>query len=232
MTARETTQDAARFARAELRLVVPGQRAPAPAGGTHAVVFAGGGSGHVYVPATRAADAPGPVVVLLHGAGGQAQPTLSLLQPFADQRQLLLLAPQSAGATWDLIQGQLGPDVENIERMLDWAAARFAIDPSRCALGGFSDGASYAISLGLASGDLFGAIVAFSPGFAAAPAVRGKPRLFVSHGTHDDVLPIDRCSRVLVPRLRRLGYDVTYVEFDGPHTVPADIAARALAWWL
>src|SRR5206468_12957999 len=122
-------------------------------------------------------------------------------------------APQSAGGTWDLIEGQLGPDVDNVERMLDWAAARFAIDPRHRAIGGFSDGASYAISLGLANGELFDAVLAFSPGFAAGPAVRGKPRVFVSHGTRDAVLPIDRCSRTLVPRLRRLGYDVTYVEF-------------------
>lgn len=229
MTARETTQ---RFARGELTLVMPAQRAGAPAGGSHAVVFANGGTGHVYVPAARAVDVPGPVVVLLHGAGGRSERTLSLVQPFADQHQLLLLAPQAAGGTWDLIEGDLGPDVENIERMLEWAAARFAIDPRHRAVGGFSDGASYAISLGLANGELFDAVLAFSPGFAAGPAVRGKPRVFVSHGTRDDVLPIDRCSRVLVPRLRRFGYDVTYVEFEGSHTVPPDIAARALSWWL
>jgi len=28
------------------------------------------------------------------------------------------------------------------------------------------------------------------------------------------------------------GYDVTFQEFDGPHGVPADIARRAIEWFL
>ena len=38
------------------------------------------------------------------------------------------------------------------------------------------------------------------------------------------MLPIERCSRRLVPRLEANGYDVTYVEFAGGHEVPRDIA--------
>ena len=60
---------------------------------------------------------------------------------------------------------------------------------------GFSDGASYALSIGLANGDLFGHVLAWSPGFVAPPEFVGRPRVFVSHGTDDRVLPIDRCSR-------------------------------------
>jgi phospholipase/carboxylesterase len=48
----------------------------------------------------------------------------------------------------------------------------------------------------------------------------------------DQVLPIDRCSRRLVPRLRDAGYEVEYVEFDGPHTVPPELVDRALEWLL
>jgi predicted esterase len=53
----------------------------------------------------------------------------------------------------------------------------------------------------------------------------------VAHGTRDAVLPIAACSRRLVPALERGGYDVTYREFDGPHTVPPDVAREALAWF-
>ncbi len=55
---------------------------------------------------------------------------------------------------------------------------------------GFSDGASYALSIGLTNGDLFTHVVAFSPGFASPVTYTGKPPVFVSHGTHDEVLPI------------------------------------------
>ena len=97
---------------------------------------------------------------------------------------------------------------------------------------GFSDGASYALSLGLTNGDLFTHVLAFSPGFMAPRKRRGKPRLFLSHGTRDRVLPIDPCSRRIVPQVRRAGYDVTYREFDGPHTVPDEIAREAVDWFL
>lgn len=81
-------------------------------------------------------------------------------------------------------------------------------------------------------GDLFTHIIAFSPGFMAPPMQVGEPRIYVSHGTGDRVLPIDRCSRRLVPSISRAGYDVRYEEFAGSHTVPANIAAEAVAWFL
>ena len=67
------------------------------------------------------------------------------------------------------------------------------------------------------NGDLFPRVVAFSPGFVVEGTAHGKPRLFISHGTADPILPIDRCSRVIVPALRARGYDVTFREFDGGH---------------
>jgi predicted esterase len=49
----------------------------------------------------------------------------------------------------------------------------------------------------------------------------------VSHGTGDDVLPIDRTSRRIVPVLRDDGYEVDYREFDGGHVVPPEVAREA-----
>jgi len=46
------------------------------------------------------------------------------------------------------------------------------------------------------------------------------------------VLPIDQCSRRIVPMLRRAGYDVRYDEFEGGHTVPPAIASAAVDWLL
>jgi predicted esterase len=109
--------------------------------------------------------------------------------------------------------------------------SRYAIDPAHVAIGGFSDGASYALSLGLTNGDLFTHIIAFSPGFMAPAEYEGKPRIFISHGTRDQVLPIDACSRRIVPQVRGAGYDVEYHEFDGPHTVPPEMTRRAVDWF-
>jgi hypothetical protein len=95
----------------------------------------------------------------------------------------------------------------------------------------FSDGASYALSLGITNGDLFTHVLAFSLGLMAPAGRTGSPRIFVSHGVRDGVLPIDRCSRSIVPELKRGGYDVLYREFDGEHSISLEIALEAIGWF-
>jgi phospholipase/carboxylesterase len=168
---------------------------------------------------------------MLHGAGGDAKESLGYLQKLADARGLVLVAPKSRGPTWDLLLEDFGPDTEALEHALTWVFLRYSVDPARVAIGGFSDGASYALSLGLNNGDLFTHVLAFSPGFAAPTARHGRPRLYVSHGIRDAVLRIDACSRRLVPRLQALGYEVLYREFDGPHTVPGEFTREAVEWF-
>lgn len=66
-----------------------------------------------------------------------------------------------------------------------------------------------------------------------APLIqRGKPKIYLSHGTLDEVLPSDRCSRQLVPQLLENGYAVHYQEFEGPHTVPMALAREAAQWFV
>jgi predicted esterase len=182
-----------------------------------------------YVPAP-ADGRPYRLVLLLHGAGGAPRHGLELLLPGADERRLLLLAPKSTASTWDVILDGFGPDVRRIDRVLEEMLDAYPVDT--ITIGGFSDGASYALSIGLTNGDLFDAVLAFSPGFAAPLLTHGRPRVYVSHGTGDRVLPIDACSRRLVPRLEALGYPIRYEEFDGGHEVPEPITERALAWLL
>ncbi|MFF0903196.1 UNVERIFIED_CONTAM: alpha/beta hydrolase-fold protein [Kocuria sp. CPCC 205316] len=166
----------------------------------------------------------------LHGAGGLPEGSLAVLQKVADQYGAAVLVPVSRSSTWDGIRNDYGPDVDVINRSLDRAFNTVAVDPGRIGIAGFSDGASYALGLGLANGDLFGHILAFSPGFIPPAARWGNPRIVVSHGVTDPVLPIDRTSRRIVPALERTGYDVTYLEFDGGHTIPLDIALKAADW--
>jgi len=157
---------------------------------------------------------------------------LALVRDFADAANLILLAPQSQGSSWDAIRGDFGPDVLAIDRVLEQTFTLYSIDPARLAVGGFSDGASYALSLGMTNGDLFTHVLAFSPGFAKPGKMQGRPYLFFSHGTRDRVLPVERCSRLIVEQARAGGYKVLYLEFDGTHTVPALIAGEAVKWFL
>ncbi len=184
----------------------------------------------LFLPAPGAA--PVPLLVMLHGAGGRPESMLGLaLQP-AQRLGFAVLAPKSLGPTWDVLQGGFGPDVGFIDEALDEVFGSAAIDPGRIGVAGFSDGASYALSLGLLNGGLASDVLAFSPGFAAARRPEGRPRVFISHGVDDRVLPIDRCGRLLARQLAAAGYDVLYREFDGGHVVPPELRDEAIARFL
>jgi phospholipase/carboxylesterase len=199
--------------------------------GLHPLGLGSTRDGLLYIPAGYGEQVKAPLALTLHGAGGSARSSISHFLHLADTAGVVLLAPESRGRTWDVLVGGYGPDVEFIDRALGWTFERLVLDTQRLAITGFSDGASYALSLGLTNGDLFTHVIAFSPGFMVPASRRGKPPVFVSHGTRDRVLPIERCSRRIVPQLDRAGYQVRYREFDGPHTVPESIAREALRWF-
>jgi phospholipase/carboxylesterase len=177
-------------------------------------------------------EGPVPLLLMLHGAGGTGRRAARLLGPMAAELGCAVLAPDSRGSTWDAVTGVFGPDVRFLERALAEAAARCEVAPGRLAAAGFSDGATYALALGRANGDRFSHLLAFSPGFLIPARRVGAPRIFVSHGRQDDVLPIASCSRVVVPRLRRDGYDVRYREFDGGHEVPPTVMREGVGFFL
>lgn len=184
----------------------------------------------LYVP--QASRAIWPLLVLLHGAGGAPERIVERLRPVADAHGVLLLAPASLEATWDGIRGAPGVDAKGIDDALKSAFDRCAAD-RRIAIGGFSDGASYALTLGTANGDLFSHIIAFSP-CVMSPSIerRGRPHVFISHGRGDEILPFSSCGEVLASRLQRDGYTVRFEPFDGPHTVPAATASAAFTWFI
>lgn len=191
----------------------------------------------------------------------------------------ILVAPDSRDTTWDVLRGRFGPDVAYIDEALKKVFAQYNIETSRICLAGFSDGGTYAYSLGeadafdvtnfcvfmvlglsserspvciiylfsiqnsfltdqsifwpgITNGDLFTHIMAFSPGGLSPSRAVGKPKVFDSHGKNDEILPIDKTSRFIVPLLKRQGYDVTYIEFDGTHYIPDNIAEQAMEWFL
>ena len=175
---------------------------------------------------------PAPLVLYLHGATGNEQQGIRRLSALADEFGFLLLSPASQQGTWDAIGSAYGPDVRFIDEALAKVFALRRVDPRKIAVCGFSDGASYALGLGMSNGDLFSAVIAFSPGFIPSGAEeRGTPHIFISHGTIDQILPFEGSSRRLVPHLRQAGYKVNFREFDGPHTVPPEIAREAIEWF-
>src|SRR5262245_57651443 len=165
-----------------------------------------GRNGLLYIPKDHAE--PLPLLILLHKAGGSPSEWFSgsrSYAPYADKGHFIILAPQSPGQSWGTGPKKWGYDYLAINRALEEAFARCAIDRSRLAIGGFSDGASYALSLGLANGDVFRYIIAFSPGYIVRSEARGRsgpkggeiPLVYITNGTGASVLPIRATRRII-----------------------------------
>lgn len=176
------------------------------------------------------AKQPVPLVVMLHGANGTPDEVAQIVA-LADTFGYAVLAPRSRGRTWDGLLEGFGADVVVIDKALTETFTRVNVDPHRIAVAGFSDGASYALSLGLANGDLFTHVIAFSPGFMA-PVVRvGKPLFFIAHGRSDGVTPFLATVDNFIPFLKFLGYDVRFDAFNGAHQINDTEAHLASQWF-
>jgi predicted esterase len=187
--------------------------------------------GAFYVPATKRADVAAPLLLYLHGAGGSGGRALAPWIEHADRTGAIIVAPDSRDATWGVVGGNDEEDLAFLDDVLEKIFSSYAVDPRRLAIGGFSDGASAALSIGLVNGDLFPGIAAFSPGFVSlSGGPQGSPRIFISHGLRDSVLPVEQCGRRISGALAKAGYRVRYDEFDGDHTVPPQMRSSALDW--
>ena len=155
---------------------------------------------------------------------------------------MILLAPDAQRYTWDVIrdfrddQGtgkpRFGEDTLRVDAALKQAFEQFTIDPRRVAIGGFSDGASYALSLGPRNDAVFSHIMAFSPGGVAPFETAAHARVFISHGRQDPMLPFKNTAEGIVPGFRARGFDVTFETFNGVHDFRDAEIAKAMDWFL
>ena len=198
--------------------------------GLYPLGLASGRDGHLFIPTAAKTAKRLHLVVFLHGATFDSQEGIEALRDDAERDGFLLLATDSRGTTWDAIRGTFGPDVEFLNRALGQVYRQCPVDGGHVTVAGFSDGATYALSLGIANGDVFSRVIAFSPGFIVPAGVLGKPSIFITHGTRDRILPIDQTSRRIVDSLQGLGYNVVYREFDGPHAMSRKLIEEAVKW--
>jgi predicted esterase len=178
-----------------------------------------------------------PLVVVLHGAGRQDEMIVKGLQAERERRQAVFVVPRSLGMTWDLIAGGDGVDLRFLDGVLHSLYRRFRIDPARRALVGYSDGASYALAVGLSNPRAFAAVMSWAAGFLAIDAHNlapddPRPRVLLEHGTQDQIFPFERVAVPLRDALVRLGYDVTFrTDEGGIHWPSPEFQTAALDWF-
>lgn len=178
-----------------------------------------------------------PLVTVLHGAGRQDEIFAKMLRDEPEQRQALFLIPRSVRPTWDLIAGGGRPDLDFLEYAYDLIYRRYPVDAFRQSLLGYSDGASYGLSLGLSNPRIFSEIMGWAAGFCVLDAdnvdsTDPRPRLFLEYGTHDQIFPFEQVALPMRDRLRKDGYDLLFrTDQGGRHMPSPDFTREALDWF-
>ncbi|MBI5933561.1 MAG: alpha/beta fold hydrolase [Chloroflexi bacterium] len=188
---------------------------------------------------------PARVLLMLHGWTGDENSTWVFARNFPTDTLILAprglhLAPQG-GYSWrppradSFGRPSLDDFCESAEaliRLVDAYAARGPIDARQFDVMGFSQGAALSNVIACLHPDRIrkAAILAgFMPSgmeeIVAKKPLSGKP-VFVTHGTQDNLVPIDR-ARASMSLLEQAGAHVTYCEAEVGHKVSAD-CLRAL----
>jgi predicted esterase len=187
--------------------------------------------GTLYVPKRYKPDVAMPVLMMLHGLGGSGDSARGMF-PLADEFGVIIIAPESRGITWGKELPGFDGDVRFLGPAYRHVTGILNVDREHVALGGVSDGAGYALSMGLAYGNVFNHLVVLAGGLMVPFRRQGKPRLFFAHGLEDKQMPIDVTARKFVPQLKGEGYDVTYREYQGGHRVPPAEVREAFKWFV
>jgi phospholipase/carboxylesterase len=93
----------------------------------------------------------------------------------------------------------------------------FSLAPSKTIALGFSQGSvllSASVMTGALRLDGLAILAGFVSKFGEQGLIKGRPEVFVAHGSADDVLPVEK-ARKGVQRLKSCGLHVTYIEEEG-----------------
>lgn len=200
-----------------------------PLGKSRLGIADGDRDGTVYVPQSYKKGVPMPIVVMLHGFRSTAE-AVRYTFPLAEEFGVIILAPESRDVTWGQSIPGFDTDSRYIGMAYRWVSEVLTIDTSRVAMAGVSDGANYALNMGLAYGDTFNHLMIFSAGMLAPFRKEGKTKIFLAHGTRDEQMPIDRTGRKFAAELKDDGYDLMYREYEGGHGAPIEVVRESFYW--
>lgn len=191
-----------------------------------------------------------PLILLLHGYGADMNDLFSFSPELPDTAMVISAQapnrlPWGGYAWWPLEMGpdgQLKRDIDQAKKAVDKTkvfvselAEHFNFDLDRFFLLGFSQGGMMTYGLALSEPDRYAGVMALSSylmdGIAGdVPTARRElPPFFVSHGTQDQVLPVDG-ARESRKKLEEMGAEVEYHEYPMPHGINPDNLKDLLSW--
>ena len=191
---------------------------------------------------------PYPLVILMHGYGSNMS-DLAPLAPMIAPEGYLFAFP-NAPIRLDFGMGMVGyawsapleADFDDdgraeslLERMINDVTSRYGVEEGRVVIGGFSQGGMMALRHGLRHPDRFPGIVALSSRLPPQDRPDGAPdsppaqRVFIAHGTFDDVIHVQE-GRSAHDGLSRGGYPSEYHEYGMAHQIIPEVMADLSTW--
>lgn len=139
-----------------------------------------------------------PLVLVLHGGGGNGLRMLKRWQSVAQREGLIIVAPNAEKNTWNAVgccgqgQQQQNADAAFIQQVLKSTQQNYSIDPYHIYIVGFSNGGMLTYQLIAQNRTPFAAAAVVSAAmFAWQPQPQAAMPLLVIHGVQDQVVPID-----------------------------------------
>lgn len=143
--------------------------------------------GHVYqyVPPNLRSPRP-PVLIFLHGYGGNFKCFLWVWRKFADRHGYVVLCPSFGFGNWYQSGG-----VDAIEKVRHYSIETLNADPDRIYLAGLSNGGFGVSAAGTAYPDHYAGLIYISPAMSRRVSGKSKgPPVLVIHGRRDDRISI------------------------------------------
>ena len=192
-----------------------------------------------------AKTASGGLLVMLHGRGDSAAGLVDLHEELAPPgvSSLFLNAPDSyyGGYSWYDLPPDQGPGIMRSRVLLDHVfdgLARQGYPPESCVLFGFSQGCLMTLEFGARYAHKLAGYVGVS-GYCydekilskEVPPEIMKANWLVTHGTADDVLPVEH-TRAQMKALKAAGFNIDYREYAKGHTIDQRSELPYLKEWL
>jgi phospholipase/carboxylesterase len=190
-----------------------------------------------------------PMIICLHGRGADMR-DLAGLAPAIDPRGYLYVCPNApvtisigpgyTGQAWYEPAGSPSPAAMEhalaaLDSLVHEVFAAYQVTPGQALLLGFSQGGAMTYRYGMLQPEMFAGLAILSGALRHPEAllphlpVTRDQRLFIVHGTHDAVLPVD-LSREAVTFLTAQGYQPLYREYSMGHEITLDVLHDLTPW--
>jgi predicted esterase len=181
----------------------------------------------VYLPTGYSSSKTYPLVVLLHGAGGDetdfVEAYRGLWPKLAEERGYILASVNGRGPLSGYSKESGGE--QDVLDVMEMVKQRYSVDAAKVYLGGHSMGGGGTWKIGLAYQDKFAGFIPIAPAGNNPALMKDlKKPVFLACGVNDALVPVVGC-RAVAAKAKELNAPVKYSEYPGADHLSVAVTA-------